>query len=162
MEGVSWMAFIINPAMTLSTTSNEVTVAVSYTVRFGLHERLTLSTGSPALWFSEEIDVLGAKYPLGFGPETLEPQIGDMPRHRTQSFLREYFEKDVLPTVVRCRIRVKVSPPTGAVAETNSAVIRSRSVAPFRPLTGLSRAIGPAVGAVVVGAIATALVRRMR
>jgi hypothetical protein len=151
------MAYILNPAMALSTTSDKVTITVSYTVRFGSHERLTLSTGSPALWFSEQIDILGAKYPLSFSSESLQPQIEDMPRQRTESFQREYFEKDVLPTPVRCRIRVKVSPPTGAEAETNSAVVPSRSVA-LRPLTGLFRAIAPAVGAMVVGAIATALV----
>jgi hypothetical protein len=152
------MAYILNPTMSLSTTADKVTITVSYTVRFGGHERLTLSTGSPALWFSEHIDILGAKYPLGFSSESLQPQIEDMPRQRTESFQRDHFEKGVLPTPVRCRIRVKVSPPTGAEAETNSAVVPSRAVAPLPPLTGFFRAIAPAVGGMVVGAIATALV----
>ena len=156
------MAHILNPSMAISTTSDKVTITVSYTVRFGLHERLTLTTGSPALWFSEQIDVLGAKYPLSFAPESLTPNVDDIPRQRTESFQREYFEKDVLPTTVHCRIRVKVSPPTGAEAETNSAVVPSRSVAPFRPATGFFRAIAPAVGAMVVAAIATALVLRQQ
>jgi hypothetical protein len=154
------MANILNPTMTLSTTWDQVTIAVSYTVRWAAHEQLTLSTGSPALWFHEQIDVLGAKYALGFSPESLQPQVGDMLRQRAQSFAREYFEKDVLPTTVRCRIRIVVSPQPGAEKETNSGVIPSRSVAPLRPLAGLRRAIAGAVGAAVVGAIAAALVRR--
>ena len=154
------MAHISNPTMTLSTTSDQVTITVSYMVRFGGHERLTLPTGSPALWFFEQIDVLGAKYALSFSPESLMPQAEDMSRHRTQSFPREYFEKGVLPTAVRCRVRIRVDPPTGDEKETNSAVIPSRSLAPFRPLAGLRSAIAGAVGAMVVAAIATALVRR--
>jgi hypothetical protein len=153
------MANIINPVMRLSTSQDTVTLTVSYMARFGEHETVKLPTGSPALWFTERIDVIGAKYTLGFSAESLEPQLVDMPRQRTQSFPREYFESGVLPTVIRCRVRIDVAPPVGAEKETNTAVIRSRSLSPFRPLTGLSRAVSSAVGAMVIAAMATALVR---
>ena len=142
--------------MSLAALPKEVQIKVTYDLGFSEHEKLTVSTGSPAMWFTEHIDILGAAEKLSFTPQSLQPHSGIMTRQRSSKEPRELLQRGVLPTPLRCRIRVVASPPCGATTETNTVVLPNTGVVPYVPLTRLV----PAIGALVAVAAAVALVRR--
>lgn len=156
------MAFLRNASMALSSTAEQVTISVAYDVRFGSNELATLSTGSPALWFTEVIEVLGAKYPLTLGSDDLTPSTEWTSRSRSASFPREYFDLGALPATVRCRIRIRVSPPVETDLETNTAVVDSRVVWPYVPWRRYAATGAAAGGVVALGLAARSIVLRAR
>lgn len=155
------MAHIFNPTMTLSTTSAEVAIKINYGLRFNEHELHEHPTG-PALYFSEEIEILGATLPLAFSSMPLQPQSGTIVRQRSWTVPRNLFDRGALPAPVRCRIRIVVSPPTGATADTNTEFVPSLAVRSYTPLKRLGWALAPAIGAVILVVGATALIRGER
>jgi hypothetical protein len=152
------MAQIVNATMSLAALPKEVVIKVSYDLQFSEHEKQTLSTGSPAMWFTEHIDILGAAEKLSFPSESLQVQGGIITRQRSSKEQRDLLQRGVLPTALRCRITVLAHPPSGATAETNTVVLPNSGVVPYVPLKRLV----PAIGALVAVVAAVALLRPRR
>ena len=152
------MAKVVHAAMALDALPKEVQIKVTYDLEFSEHEKLTVSTGSPAMYFTEYIDILGGAEKLSFPGQQLQTHSGMLTRQRSAKIPREMLQRGVLPTPLRCRIRVVANPASGGTAETNTVVLPNSGVVPYVPL----RRLVPAIGAIVAVVAAVALLRPRR